>query len=112
MYATENCIITLRYGMRNGRGEVLTTLNDSLPFTFLYGSGALLPLLETAVKGMCAGETKMVWVTKEQGFAGIDDDFCFDIIVDDIRAATTEELRLKRQLKNSEDCGDDCDCHK
>ena len=110
MQAAEKSIITLRYGMKNGRGEVLTTIHDSIPFTFLYGSGALLPALEAAIKGMRTGESKVVWLSKEQGFPGLDDDFSFDIIIDAVRVATDEELVLKRPLKKIEHCGDDCDC--
>jgi G3E family GTPase len=83
----ENVIVTIRYTMKNGRGEVL----EDKSITYLHGSSSISPILQTQLQGLETGQQKQVLLKKGQEDA--DDDFTFDIIVDAIRDATPEEQK-------------------
>ena len=83
----ENKIVRIRYTMKNGRGEVL----ENKSITYLHGSSAISAILQSQLQGLRPGEQKRVFLKKGQEEA--DDDFTFDIIVDAIREATSEEQK-------------------
>lgn len=47
-------VVTLRYDLREGGpgGPLLERMDVNYPFTFLFGSGALLPAFEDALRGL------------------------------------------------------------
>ena len=53
-----NKVISLTYELRvdNPDGEIIESLNDNSPLTFLFGSGSLLPKFESNISGMKVGE--------------------------------------------------------
>jgi G3E family GTPase len=85
-------IITLHYIMRNGRGENLEESSTS----FLYGSTALSPLLQSQLKDLQPGDTRIITLPK--GAEGADDDFSFEVTLIAIRNATPAELQADRFL--------------
>lgn len=47
----------------------------------------------------------------EEGYAGLEDSFSFEVIIDDIRVSTEEETINEQFAKaKSVDCGSDCCC--
>ena len=112
MKISNKTIVSLRYGMKNSRGEVLTAFENSPVFTYLYGSGQLLPSLEAVLEGMETGDEKSVRVSRDMGLTGLDDDFLFDIVIDHVRMATADELKngYPQSSDEEEGCGDQCDC--
>ena len=105
-------VVSMRYAMKNSKGEVLTSLDDCPAFTFLPGSGVILPALESKLHGMKKGEEKAVVVSPQQGIEGLGEEFHFDILIDDIRPATEDEIRsgLAAAVPTAEDCGPACSC--
>lgn len=85
-------IITLHYIMRNGRGENLEESSTS----FLYGSTALSPLLQSQLKDLQPGDTRIITLPK--GAEGADDDFSFEVTLIAIRDATPAELQADRYM--------------
>ena len=83
----ENTIVSIRYTMKNGRGEVL----ENKSITYLHGSSAISEILQSQLQGLEPGEQKQVLLKKGQEDA--DDDFTFDIVVDATREATPEEQK-------------------
>jgi CobW/HypB/UreG, nucleotide-binding domain len=83
----ENTIVTIRYTMKNSRGEVL----ENRSITYLQGTRAISSSLQSQLQGLETGEQKQVFLKKGQEEA--DDDFTFDIIVEAIREATPEEQK-------------------
>lgn len=51
-------VISLIYELRvdNRAGEIIESLNNSSPLTFLFGSGSLLPKFELNISGMKVGD--------------------------------------------------------
>jgi hypothetical protein len=107
---TEDMVVALRYIMRNGKGEVLENTMQTLPVNYLHGTAGILPMLQQQLKGLKTGDKKKVFLFKEGSDA--DDDFEFDVIIDDVRTALPEEIELGYPVQiTTEICKDDCNCY-
>jgi FKBP-type peptidyl-prolyl cis-trans isomerase SlyD len=105
-----NTIVTIRYIMRNGRNEELENNMNGTPVRFLYGAGNISPLLQTQLNDLGPGDKKIVYLTREN--AGVDDDYIFEVTIDDVRNASPEELLLGYPLPIDENnCDNDCFCY-
>ncbi len=103
-------VVALRYIMRNGKGDVMEDNMQSLPVNYLHGSNGILPLLQQQLAGLKAGDKKKVYLFKNSSEA--DDDFEFDVIIDDVRAALPEEIILGYPVQmTTNTCNDDCYCY-
>ena len=113
MVVNEKAIVSMRYAMKNSQGEVLTSLENSPVFTFLPGSGTVLPQLESVLLGMSQGEKKTVMVLREQGLAGLNNDYFFDVLIEDVREASEEEIMQGQPIiaMLAKECGANCACH-
>ncbi|MBE7171108.1 MAG: FKBP-type peptidyl-prolyl cis-trans isomerase [Williamsia sp.] len=100
-----NSTVSIRYLMRNSRGEVLETIMEEPPITYLHGSGTIMPALEAALLGLKAGDTKTILLSSEQGYTGLDDVFTVEVIIDDV-CYTAQ----KKAAQSNIDCGPDCIC--
>jgi len=58
MIIEKNKVVSLVYELRvdDSNGEVIESLNDSKPLTFIYGTGALLPKFESNIDGLKIGD--------------------------------------------------------
>ena len=54
MIAEKNKVVSIVYELREGskEGEVVESLNSDNPFTFLFGTGGLLPKFEEKLSGL------------------------------------------------------------
>lgn len=111
MQVADKRVVSIRYIMKNSKGEVLEDTMDGEPVRYLHGAGGILPSLEADLIGLQAGEERALLISNEQGYAGVDDTYSFRVIVEDVRLATEEELKMGGPLpvgKNA--CGSDCCC--
>ena len=108
MQIENNKVVSLRYVMKDATGEVMEDNTLSAPFQYLHGTNNLVPSLEKAMSGLSAGDKKSISITDEQ----LNRVFFFDIIVDDVRATTQEEIEkgtILTPIKNN-DCNPGCCC--
>jgi hypothetical protein len=106
----KDMVVALRYIMRNGKGDVLEDTMQSVPVNYLHGSTGILPMLQQQLKGLAAGDKKKVYLFKNNSDA--DDDFEFDVIIDDVRVALPEEIILGYPTQiTTAVCEDDCVCY-
>ena len=77
----ENSIVTLRYSMKNSRGEVL----ENRTITYRQGSSSISPTLQAQLESLNVADQKQLFLKKGQEDA--DDDFTFDITIEAIRDA-------------------------
>lgn len=106
----KNRVVVLHYIMRNGRGKVVQDTMQTGPVTYLHGSTTILPLLQQQLIGLNAGDKQRVFLPEAESEA--DDDFIFDVVIDDVRAALPEEILLGYPINNStEICEEDCACY-
>lgn len=106
-------MVSIRYTMKNSRGEVLENTMEGPPVNYLHGGGLILPWLENLLAGMKAGETKSVFLPEAE-HDGLDDDFYIDLVIDEVRPAAGTGLPGQlapgpADLRESE-CGPGCRC--
>jgi FKBP-type peptidyl-prolyl cis-trans isomerase SlyD len=96
--------------MKNSKGEILEDIMESEPMTYLHGSGRMLHALEENLEGLKAGDEKIFLISKEHGY-DVDDSFSFEVVIEEVRPATEEELKVGQILQTyKEECGQDCNC--
>ena len=106
----DNHIVSIRYSMRNSEDLVLENTLQSDPVSYLQGGKGILPLLQKQLEGLQAGDKKLVYLYKADGFTA--EDFVFDIIIDEVRPASDEEIALGYPLPaDVKNCGEACECH-
>ena len=110
MQIAKDRVVSIRYIMKNDCGEILeNTMNDD-PVSYLHGSAGIQALLQSQLEGLKPGDKKIVYLTKASGLT--DDDFIFEVIVDEVRAASNEEILLGYPVQlNVSKCEADCDCY-
>ena len=105
-----DCVVALRYIMRNSRDEILENTMERDPVNYLHGSPGILPMLQAQIEGLNAGDKKKVYLTTESGLT--DEDFIFDVIIDNVRAALKEEILLGYPVKITlQKCEGNCECY-
>jgi hypothetical protein len=79
------------------------------PVNYLHGSAGILLLLQAQIEGLIAGDKKTVYLTSESRLTK--EDFSFDVIIDDVRPASKDEIILGYPVKlAAQKCEDDCEC--
>lgn len=108
MQVANNTIVSLRYIMKNDAGEIMEDNTKLAAFDYVHGSGNLMPALEDAMTGLSTGDKKTFSVA-DKLLNGI---FHFDVIIDNVRMATEEEITNGFPAKKltTGDCGADCCC--
>jgi FKBP-type peptidyl-prolyl cis-trans isomerase SlyD len=101
MNISQNKVVSLRYVMSNSAGEVIENVMDRPPIQYIHGAGKIIPALETAIEGMQAGQKKVFFISDP----GLSESLHFDLVVDEIREATAEEIQSGKPS-----CGPGCCC--
>lgn len=108
---TKDMVVSMRYVMKNSRGEVLEDTMNTAPTSYLHGSTAIAPSLQKQLEGMQAGERRRVFLAQED--RGADDDFTFDVVIAALREALPEEILLGYPvIPGDVICDADCECFK
>lgn len=68
MQIAKNAVVSLRYTLKNGAGEVIDSNEGHDPLLFLQGTNQLISGLEEALEGRKAGETFQVAVPPEKAY--------------------------------------------
>jgi FKBP-type peptidyl-prolyl cis-trans isomerase 2 len=90
---------------------VLENTMQAGPVSYLQGGSAILALLQQQIMGLQPGDKKTVHLNKAAGFTA--EDFVFDIIIDEVRPASVEEILLGYPVQaNAGTCHADCECYK
>ena len=111
MKVATNTVVSLRYSMKNNRGDLLDDIMDRTPVDYLHGSGNILPALEASLEGLECGEHQSISISPETN-PDLHDSFHFDVIIDKVRAAKEEEILQRKPLPllSKKGCGPDCCC--
>ena len=111
MHISEHTVVSIRYKMTNTRGEVLENTMAGPPIQYIQGRGNILPALEAELNGLKTGECKTILISKEKGYNEADDEFIIEVIIDEIRQATEQELKEGLlQLQPTTNCSGGCVC--
>ncbi len=72
-------VITFHYTLTDKRGQMLDTSRNGAPFTFLQGSGQIIPGLETALIVLTVGDRKTVNVPYQQAYGAYDQRLIYQV---------------------------------
>ena len=108
MVVANQRIVSIRYIMRNNKGEELENNMGDAPIYFLHGSGNMLPALESGLIGLKPGDKKSLSISGDM-LTGLPEDYHFEIIIDEVRSATEEELLKGRVIQPLSDEHDEPD---
>ena len=107
----DNHIVSMRYIMKNSGGLILENTMRAMPVSYLQGGTDILGSLQEQIAGLKPGDKKTVYLLKKAGFTA--EDFVFDIIIDEVRVASDEEILLGYPVQvDVKPCEEDCQCYK
>ena len=110
MQIEKNCVVSIRYIMKNSAEVELENTMNAMPVLYLHGATGILPSLQVQLEGLKTGDKKLVYLKAEVGLTS--EDFIFDVTIDEVRPALTEEVLLGYPVKlNEPECGADCGCY-
>ena len=104
MRVQKDSVVTIRYIIKDNRGEVMEDTMNGSPVQYLHGSGFILSSLESVLEGLAAGTEKSFSVHEKQWKNPLQ----FDVVIDEVREATAEEMEKGQPVKK--DCGPECCC--
>jgi FKBP-type peptidyl-prolyl cis-trans isomerase 2 len=107
----KNRVVSIRYIMKNSEGLVLENTMNSQPVSYLHGVTGIQPLLQSQLEGFGTGDKATVLLNAASGLT--EEDFIFEVIIDQVRDALPEEMILGYPVAvNVQPCEADCDCYK
>ncbi len=73
MKVEKDNVVSIVYELRagSGKGEVVETLTEENPLTFLFGSGGLLPKFEENLDGLSSGDTFEFLLKSEDAYGPV-----------------------------------------
>ena len=69
-----NKVVTLNFTLSDETGNVLDSTDQGGPFSYISGSGMVLPKLEEAVNGMIIGTKKQLKLDAKDGYGEYNED--------------------------------------
>lgn len=75
MNIAPNCVVALTWVLTDTLGEQLDVLDE--PLEFFLGGGDLLPVIEEALQGHCAGDALRLQIEPDQAFGDYDEKLLF-----------------------------------
>jgi FKBP-type peptidyl-prolyl cis-trans isomerase SlyD len=103
MQITKHKIVTIDYTLSNGQGAVLNSSIGDEPFTFIHGTGSIIPGLETALEGKSSGDELKVRITPEEGY-GPRNDSLMEVVSKDL-FEDVGELKVGMQFEAKTETG-------
>ena len=102
MQVQNSTVVSIRYKMMNSKGEVLGDPGSFRSVDYVHGAGSVVPYLEAPLEGTEANEAKTFSVNLNKK------EYTFEVLVDDVRWATADEVASGQPAKK--DCGCDGAC--
>ena len=102
MQVQKSTVVSIRYKMRNAKGEVLGDPIQYRSVDYVHGSGTIVPYLEEPLEGSGVNENKIFAVNLNNK------EFTFEVFIDNIRWATADEIQTGHPGKEQCDCDGEC----
>jgi len=98
MVVANQRVVSIRYIMRNNKGEELENNMSDAPISYIHGLGNMMPALESGLVGLKPGDKKSLSISGDM-VTGLPEEYHFEIIIDEVRSATEEELQKGRVIQ-------------
>lgn len=107
MKIATNALVSIRYIMKNSKGDILENTMEGEPVRYLHGSGEILPALEAELVGLKSGDKKSIALSRKNGFTDIEEPFHFEVLVVDVQSFSD---KVSDKSSENMDCGPGCCC--
>ena len=101
MQVQDSTVVSIRYKMKNSKGEVMGD-DDYRSEVYVHGAGKILSYLEKPLEGSKPKENKIFTVNLNKK------EYTFDVVVDDIRWATEDEVASGQPNSKTCNCEGSC----
>ncbi|MGN6296827.1 MAG: hypothetical protein ACTHM7_08605 [Ginsengibacter sp.] len=109
MIVSKNMVVAFRYIMKNNKGDVIENAMGCSAKYYLHGSEGIHSSLQAQFEGLKAGDSKIIYLKQENGVSG---NFRFDIVIDELRPASKEEIMLGYPVAiDNLFCDSNCACY-
>ena len=81
MVISKDKVVSVTYELRidNPDGDIIESLHEHSPLTFLYGAGSLLPTFEANLAGLTTGDSFKFSLSAADAYVEITENTIFDI---------------------------------
>lgn len=104
MIVSKNMVVTIDYTVTDTEGAELDSSRDSAPFSFMQGTGSVVPGLEAALEGRRPEDHFQVTIQPKDGYGERDEDLVFSIPKE--RLAEIEDLEVGSHFHVRKDSGE------
>ncbi len=95
-------VVSIDYTLKDDQGSVIDTSNERGPLSFIYGSGSIIPGLETELEGREKGDSFSVTVEPKDGYGEYDDSMMFEVGKDQFQDSSQIEEGMQVQAQNNQ----------
>ena len=82
MVVANQRVVSIRYIMRNNKGEELENNMSDPPISYIHGLGNIMPALESGLIGLKPGDKKSLSISGDM-VTGLQEEYHFEIIIDE-----------------------------
>jgi FKBP-type peptidyl-prolyl cis-trans isomerase SlyD len=104
MIVSKNMVVTIDYTVTDTEGEELDTSKGSGPFSYIQGTGSVVPGLEAALEGRSPEERVKVTVSPKDGYGERDEALIFSVPKE--RLGEIEDLEIGSHFHVRKDSGE------
>ena len=100
----KNKVVNMDYTLKDENGKVIDTSEGRDTFSFIYGTGAVIPGLEKALKGKSKGEEFSVSIEPEDGYGEYNEKAIFTVSKEKFQGnpELKEDMQVQAQTQNGE----------
>lgn len=95
MQVAKHKVVTIDYTLTDGKGAVIGTSQGGEPFSYIHGTGSIIPGLEHALEGKSPGDTVAVSIPPEEAYGERDESLMVVIPRDRFEAAGGVEVGMQ-----------------
>lgn len=69
----KDMVVSIKYRLTNGTGEVLDEADVAEPFSYLHGHHQVIPGMEQGLDGLKVGDKKKLTITPDEGYGEVNE---------------------------------------
>jgi len=97
MKISSDKVVTMNYTLTDNTGSLIDSSKEREPFSYIHGTGTIIPRLEKELEGMSTGESVNVNITAEEGYGARDESLMQDLPME--RFSDVDDLKIGMQFQ-------------
>jgi FKBP-type peptidyl-prolyl cis-trans isomerase SlyD len=95
-------VVSIAYSLTDTDGRIIDEAGEARPFAFIFGTGSIVPGLESALEGKEVGDALEVTLEAEEAFGERDDDLVQVVGLDRFEGVPEVEVGMQFQTTHLE----------